>query len=323
MHRRRDYSINTRIKQYDPGKPSVLPDLHLQSIFHHLSMTLKNAILSTLAYSDIFDHPLTIDEIHRFLVIPARKEDVASCLKELSMLSQSREYYFLPGRQDLVQIRVRRESLSRKAYERACWYGRLLGGLPFVRMVALTGSLAMSNSEQAGDYDYMLVAAQGRVWTARIFALLLNKFANVFGETICPNLIVAETVLEWKIHNLYSAHEIVQMILIAGRSVYNDLRVVNNWVLEYLPNWEIDRETNLNEQTSILKKLAEYILSGKLGDRFEAWEMNRKITKFSIQNGYGIETNFNADMCQGNFDHHGAWTMQQYQDRLETLGLTK
>jgi hypothetical protein len=323
MHRRRDYSINTGIKQYDPGNQGVLPDLHLQSIFHHLSMTLKKAILSTLAYSDIFDHPLTIDEIHRFLVMPALKEEVKSCLNELDLVLGSDEFYFLPGRKDVVHIRARREFVSQKAYERACGYGRWLGRLPFVRMVALTGSLAMRNSEQRGDYDYMLVAARGRVWTARIFALLLNKFANIFGETICPNLIVSEDMLEWKTRSLYSAHEIAQMVLIVGQSVYNDLRVVNKWVLDYLPNWEINRKANLIERTSILQKFLEYILASKLGDRFEAWEMNRKIAKFSRQHGYGLETNFTADICQGNFDHHGAWTMQQYQDRLEKMGLLK
>ena len=34
-------------------------------------------------------------------------------------------------------------------------------------MVALTGSLALLNSEASADLDYMLVATQGRVWIER------------------------------------------------------------------------------------------------------------------------------------------------------------
>ena len=300
-----------------------MPDLHLQSIFHDLYIDLKNAILATLAYSDVFDYPLTVDEIHRFLVLNAAREDVLACLGESDLIFKNTGYYFLAGRENIVNVRIHREGVSRKSYERACWYGRLLGHMPFVRMVTLTGSLAMRNCDQTADYDYMLVAAKGRVWTARIFALLLNKFANLFGETLCPNLIVSEASLEWKERNLYSAREIAQMILLSGEEVFNELRVVNKWVLEYLPNWDINQKTKLHEKPFLLKETFEYFLGGSLGDRLEAWEMNRKIKKFSMQNGFGLETNFDADICQGNFDHHGTWTLQKYRERLEKLNLVK
>ncbi len=286
-------------------------------------MTLKNAIFATLAYSDVFDYPLTADEMHQFLIFAAPKDDMLCCLQELDAIGEEKGYYFLAGRKNIVVVREHREADSKKAYERAHWYGRLLGKLPFVRMVTLTGSLAMHNCDERGDYDYMLVAAHGRVWTARIFALLINKFANIFGETLCPNLIVSESLLEWKERNLYSAREIAQMVLISGQDVFNNLRVVNKWVLEYLPNWDINQRSTLYENSFFPQRLFEYLLGGRLGNKFELWEMNRKIVKFSNQNGFGIETNFNADICQGNFDHHGMWTLQKYHARLEKLDLLK
>jgi hypothetical protein len=286
-------------------------------------MNLNSAILKTLSYSDVFDHPLTLDEIYRFLVAHACREDILVCLGELDLAHQKDGYYFLRGREQIVEIRKYRESASRRAYNRAHWYGRILGRLPFVRMVALTGSLAMRNCDQTGDYDYMLVASHGRVWTARIFALLLNKFANVFGETLCPNLIVSESMLEWKEHKLYAARELAQMVLISGAGVFNDLRVANNWIEDYLPNSNTSHVDAPYEKPSLFRKIIENFLSGKLGDKLESWEMDRKIRKFSRQQGFGIETNFNADVCQGNFDHHGMWTMQRYEERLRKLDLLK
>lgn len=286
-------------------------------------MTLDNAILKTLAYSDIFDYPLTLEELHRFLVSPAGKEEIISCLQGMDLICMKEGYYSLAGRTAIVEIRKYRESASQRAYEHACRYGRTLGRLPFIRMVTLTGSLAMRNCDHKGDYDYMLVASRGRVWTARIFALLLNKFARLFGETLCPNLIVSEEMLEWKERNLYSAHEIAQMKLISGVGVFNSLRVANNWIQQYLPNWEIDQKINGSDKPFFLQRIFENFLSGKLGNKLEAWEMNRKIRKFSKQEGFGIETNFNADICQGNFDHHNMWTMQRYQERLVKLNLAK
>jgi len=67
----------------------------------------------------------------------------------------------------------------------------------------------------------------------------------------------------------------------------------------------------------------EALLTTKLGGLFETWEMNRKIARFKKQTGYGVETNFSADICQGNFDHHASWTMQAYQDRLTALEITR
>jgi hypothetical protein len=285
-------------------------------------MNLTTAILKTLSYSDVFDHPLTLEEIHRYLVASACREEIAVCLAGMDLIQNTAGYYHLAGRSEIVEIRKRRETLSRRAYERAQWYGRILGRLPFVRMVALTGSLAMRNSDQNGDYDYMLVTKPGRLWVARIFALLLNRMAHVFGETLCPNLIVSETMLEWKQHNLYYAREIAQMIPISGPDIFTDLRVVNKWTEQFLPNWNHDQTLELNEKTSWLQGVCEFFLGGSLGDRLESWEMNRKIRKFSRQAGFGIETNFNAEICQGNFDHHGMWTLQRYEERLRKLNLS-
>jgi hypothetical protein len=113
------------------------------------------------------------------------------------------------------------------------------------------------------------------------------------------------------------------MNLISGAAVFDRLRVANNWVEEYLPNWNADQKINESEKPFFLQKLFENLLKGKLGNKLEAWEMNRKIKKLSAQDGFGIETNFNADICQGNFDHHNMWTMQRYQERLAKLNLTK
>ena len=41
---------------------------------------LEKAILETLAYSDVFDYPLTLDELHRFLTISATVSELQECM---------------------------------------------------------------------------------------------------------------------------------------------------------------------------------------------------------------------------------------------------
>jgi hypothetical protein len=286
---------------------------------------LERAILETLAYSDIFSYPLCLEELHRFLPVSASAGELTACLNGLHQVGSDDGYYFLKGRAHIVMLRKQREEDSRRAFERAERYGRILGMLPFIRMVALTGSLALRNCDQTGDYDYMLVAKKGRVWLARAFALLLNRFARRFDESICPNLIVSEEALRWHTQNLYSAREHSQMVLISGqRTVGFNLRVANLWVAAYFPNFKCMTYQSLkdtNKFFAVIRSLFEFLLSNRLGDQLEAWEMNRKIARFTQQEGFGAETNFNADICQGNFDHHGRRTMESYRQRLLELGI--
>lgn len=285
----------------------------------------QRAILEALAYSDIFNYPLRRDELRRFLPLPLNEMELNVELARLDgRVGFEDGYYFLAGRQAIVALRRSREAPSRRAFDRAVFYGRVLGALPFIRMAAVTGSLAVLNCDRTSDLDFMLVAKPGRLWTARAFALAFNRLTRLFGDTLCPNLIVSETALEWPLHDLYSARELCQMILVSGNAVYERLLAANGWVDAVLPNARARSSVTRARQTvSALQRLLELPLSGRLGDRFEAWEMKRKIARLSKQAGYGVETFFNAEVCQGNFHHHRAWAREYFEKRLEQLGVAE
>lgn len=288
--------------------------------------SLERAILETLAYSDIFEHPLRLEELHRYLPVRADVAELPSALEALQeFVCMDDDVYFLAGREEIVDIRKARETRSRELLPHALRYGRILGALPFVRMAALTGSLAVLNVSKNADFDYMLVTAKGRVWTARAFALLLNRLVRPFGHTICPNLIVSETALEWPLHDLYSARELVQMIPIAGLDMYRKLMEANVWAQEFLPNsfLSLRAPSIASGRSNLLAQVSgflEFLVRGRPGDRFEHWEMTRKIARFSKQPGFGEETIFTAEVCQGNFHHHRKWTHEAFIQKLDGLG---
>jgi hypothetical protein len=222
-----------------------------------------------------------------------------------------------------VKTRKTRRLLSQQVMPYAMKYGRILGYLPFVRMVALTGSLAVMNVSNNADFDYMLVTAPGRLWTARAFVLLFGRLTKYLGHTICPNLLISQNSLVWHRQDLYSARELCQMIPISGQGVYQKLMHENDWVKTLLPNAMIESGGSLpNQRNSVLQKSLEFLLSGKLGDLFENWEMKRKVARFLKQEGFGEETIFNADICQGNFDHHRQWTQKELQQRVDAVEAT-
>src|SRR5574341_660037 len=141
---------------------------------------LSRAVLHTVAYADIFDYPLTAREIHHYLTgESASIEVVDRVLEKEGLLTRIGDYYTLPGREEILSIRREREAHSRQLMPRAIQYGRILGALPYIRMVALTGSLAVMNVSNPADFDYMLIAAPGRGWRARAVALALNRLTRL------------------------------------------------------------------------------------------------------------------------------------------------
>lgn len=280
---------------------------------------LERAILEALAYSDIFDQPLRLEELHRYLPVRAALDELPSALNSLNRQIDSKDgLYFLAGREEIIEVRREREAHSRELLPHAFRYGRILGRLPFIRMVALTGSLAVLNVSRNADFDYMLVAAPGRVWTARAFALTLNRAVNILGHTLCPNLIISEAAPEWDQHDLYSARELHQMIPITGMDLYQKLMKANEWTRNFLPNAAMSMRTTEGSE-AISSSKVERILGGSLGDRLETWEMNRKIARFSMQAGFGEETVFTAEVCQGNFHHHRKRTREIFEKKLHAV----
>src|SRR5207244_2712587 len=83
-------------------------------------------------------------------------------------------YYYLASRAALVAIRRERAAVSKRLWRRARRYARLVAGVPFVRLVAVTGALAMDNVGQRVDVDLLVATEPGRVWIARAAQRLLE-----------------------------------------------------------------------------------------------------------------------------------------------------
>jgi hypothetical protein len=97
---------------------------------------LQGAALQTLAYADVFDYPLRLEEVQRYLIgVPASLEDVQTALDALVLSSASviDGWYTLRDRGDLIDLRRHRSAAAARAWPHAFAYARWLADLPFVR----------------------------------------------------------------------------------------------------------------------------------------------------------------------------------------------
>src|SRR5688572_11989008 len=139
---------------------------------------VEAAILRTLLYADVFRFALSFDELHNFLIHDRHVSpeqiraslDNSTRLKSLLCISDG--YITLLENGHYITSRIQREAMTQRLIPLAEYYGRWLARIPFVRMVALTGALAVRNpAHENDDFDYMLVTQPGRVWLARACAI--------------------------------------------------------------------------------------------------------------------------------------------------------
>jgi hypothetical protein len=148
-------------------------------------------------YSDL-DYPLTSAEAAHYLIgRPGTLGEVRACLAQIGWLAdrviELNGYLTLRGREALIARRLDRAVASDRVWRRARRFVRVLRVLPFVRMIAITGALAMKNSDAHDDIDVLIVTAPDRVWLTRALAIALVYAGKLCGDTLCPNYVISET----------------------------------------------------------------------------------------------------------------------------------
>jgi hypothetical protein len=297
-------------------------------------LPLAQAALRSVAYADVFEYPLRAAEVHRYLhgvsaTLEGTAEALASCSTPRSALSYSDGYYTLRGREELVEVRHRRAACARELWPAALKYGRLIAGLPFVRMVAVTGSLAWDNVERGADIDYLVVTEPDRLWLCRWLVAALGRVAHRDGVSLCPNYMVSKRALVLAELNLYGAYELARMVPIAGLGMHRRLRSANPWALSFLPNAveTVRPPVSLGQQIrpkgalAGIVRIGEKTLRSPLGtvlDRCEMMYRIRKRAKLGIEQG---ESSYGVDWYKAHTSGHRQRALAAFGDRLRVLGV--
>jgi hypothetical protein len=289
---------------------------------------LDAAILRALAYADVFDFALSVPELHRYLVAErAAVADVSAALSGLGDRVTTRAgLVVLAGREALLAGRAARRRSSARLWPAAVRHARAIAALPFVRMVAITGALAVGNALDGDDVDLLVVTAPGRVWLTRASSILLVRAAARSGTDLCPNYFLAESALSQGDRDLFTAHELAQMIPVAGEAVYRRLRATNAWVTAHLPNAQGAPACPPVPPPPLrrARPLAELALRGPVGEAAERWERRRKVARFQAvaeARGAAGEAAFGPDRCKGHLDGHAVRIRAAYEARIGSLGV--
>lgn len=209
----------------------------------------SKAIIQTLAFYDAVGHtPLTALELYRRLL--RSEEGESSCvsfgsfLKEMIQQQEQaslseyvgayRGFYFLKGSKEGYKQRVQIGKSGIRKWRIARSMARAISFLPYARMVAVTGSLALHMTHKESDIDVLIVAKRGHIWTTRI---LVSFFMQIFGrrrhghyikDRICLNHYVSDSSLTFRPKNLFSAHICVTFVPIWSKREANKELLTQN-----------------------------------------------------------------------------------------------
>lgn len=197
--------------------------------------SLKKAIKKTISYAQFFDYDLTRDEIHHWLItnkiIP--KKNLSSKISNT-----------------LTKKRKQRRITSKDKIKQAQKLAFILNFIPTINMVAITGSLSMDNAKVGDDIDLMIVTKDDTLWLTRPLVILLitlffkrrlpgSNTKTHFKDTFCTNLWLEQSSLKVPKtkHNLYTAHEVLQVRPILDKHhTYLHFISQNSWVKGFLAN---------------------------------------------------------------------------------------
>lgn len=213
---------------------------------------MEQSIIKTLAYFDYFNHPLTKEELFRFLWQPPNLS-YEKFIEELDsynskVVGSKYGYYFLLGREQTIEIRRQKTAdndfkhkITKRAAKKIRW-------VPFARAMLVCNNTSFEMADRTSDIDVVIIVKHGRMWTAR---LLVTLWLSLFGlrrnkkETvnkICLSFYVSDSSLnladlvitEPDIGFMYWVVQFVAVYDPDGLQV--NILQQNQWIKKYLPN---------------------------------------------------------------------------------------
>lgn len=271
-----------------------------------MDQNIAKSILATICFFDLFDYPLTLVEIRKYLLafgvfqlsFSALKEQLETAAWFKDKISHRDGFYFLSDREILVDIRRRRYAFGLKKIDLAIKAAKWIRFLPFVKMVALCNNIGSVNIKERSDIDLFIVVKQGRIFLSRLLVtavvswLGLRRHGSKIANRLCLSFYLADDDLNLeKIavggENVYLIYWLANIMPIYNRHIYDRLLAQNRWLLDRLPFWRpkkvsVDWLAADDFWSRFFRLAFEFLLTDGLGGLCERWAKRIQLWKMSF-----------------------------------------
>lgn len=211
-------------------------------------LPIRQSILHTLQFFDMFDAVLTPEEIHMYLwrggnaSFDSTKKALQQLTSDGTVLFE-RGYY---GMRLLADTRIARIPLVDKRFKKAVRAAQILRYIPFIRGVFICNNLAFDAVSEKSDIDVFIVTAPKRIWIVRFFSTMILRLLRIaitrgrianrvclsfYATTHALNLSTV-TITDPDIYLMYWVRTLVP--LYDPHNVYADIQNKNTWIRPYI-----------------------------------------------------------------------------------------
>ena len=309
---------------------------------------LSQKILTTLTYYDIMDYPMTAFEIWKYLIgsnneslsenqekIEIKILDVIKELENEELKKKTEEYrgyYFLKGRRELVEKRIEKNKVAERKFNKtrkAVWFMKFV---PFVRMIAVTGTLAMKNTERSSDLDLLIVLKHGHIFTGRTLVTLMThllgvrRYGDKIANRVCLNFFITDQSLKINIKDLFSSSEYFFILPMFGYETFLEFQKANDWIGEFRENYTGEKIANLkiindSQYSKIIRTIGEVIFSFRFIENWlKKWQTKRIMQDFRTHIfGAMVMADDNALIFLP--EPQGPGIFERFQEKMGELGI--
>jgi hypothetical protein len=240
------------------------------------------SIIKLLLYYDVFDHPLTGEEIILNCNLNRESAGKPGILEEMTSkgyIYRLDEYYSVRNDLSLVDKRIKGNKMAAGSLPKAMKMAKFISAFPFIRSVSLSGSLSKDYMDEKTDVDYFIIANPNRLWLARTILILYKRiFLLNSHKYFCLNYFIDFEHLEIEQKNIFTATELFTLIPVTGKNYMHQFTEANSWVKRYFQRYPFRDIGSLEaDHDGSLKKTLEWILNHSFGNVLDILAMKLTI----------------------------------------------
>ncbi len=253
---------------------------------------IREAIINVVAFFDMFDYPVSVFELWQYNSIKCDLVEIQEILEDKGnmkslILDSKNGFYFLKGRENIVNTRMKRYNSTDRKFKRAIKVSKIFKLIPWIKMIAISNIIGSNNLKDNSDIDFFIITENRRIWITRFFCVGITKILGLRPkggkkrDKICLSFYISEDAIDFKKFVLDNKSTIEKDIffiyylpalipIYGGGNVYKKLINANNLDNGFLPNWKplkiVKRRSISNRNFLVYRDLIDLFIGGLEGN---------------------------------------------------------
>lgn len=227
-------------------------------------LSLKERIIIHINYRDVFNAPIKKDDLIKWIIENRdieKLQEIELVLKELKndgLIIERKGFLAVAGKEEIIDLQNEKTALTQHLIHKGTSFLRLLGKLPFIKFIGISGSVAANNptvdNEGHVDLDLFIITSKNTLWIIFLIERLVTNITRLIRKKnfYCFNYVVDESFLEIYNKNFFTATEMINLIPVLNKGVQNKFVEHNSWFKSFYPEKSIlyDNESPNKKQRS-------------------------------------------------------------------------